>query len=108
MGNVKDVNEDELQAIISDSEKMVFIDFWADWCGPCRMVAPVVDEVSIELDSDFTFVKSNVDENPNSAAMYGVRSIPTFVVLKGQDIVFRHSGAVPKSFLIDKLSSLVN
>ena len=106
MSKVKDITDNDLESYIKESEKPLFIDFWAEWCGPCKMVGPVIDELSDEHD-DITFVKINVDENPDATAKYGVRSIPTFVVIKDSEIVFRHSGAVPKSFFNEKLKSYV-
>lgn len=107
MSKVIDINEDQLQSLLGDSEMPVFIDFWAEWCGPCKMVGPVIDELSNEFDSSMKFVKVNVDENPTLTATYGIRTIPTFIVIKNNDLVYRHSGAVPKSFLAEKISSLI-
>lgn len=107
MSKVQNITDDELGNLLSESTKPIFIDFWAEWCGPCKMVEPVIDELSIEYDEDMIFVKLNVDENPKSAAIYGVRSIPTFIVIKNNELLYRHSGAVPKSFLGEKISSIL-
>jgi thioredoxin 1 len=106
MSKAIEITESELKVLVSESEKPVFIDFWAAWCGPCKMVSPVIEELSNEF-SDVSIVKVNVDENPEAAATYGIRTIPTFILLKNNEIVFRHSGAAPKSFFAEKLSSLV-
>jgi thioredoxin 1 len=107
MSKVLDYNDIELQSLLINSDKPVFIDFWAEWCGPCRMVEPVVSELSETYESKIIFVKVNVDENPQSTAMYGIRSIPTFIVIKSNELIMRHSGAVPKSSLVEKLNKLL-
>jgi len=107
MSNAQNVTDFELRSILDNTDKPVFIDFWAEWCGPCRMVAPIVNELSVEY-TDITFVKVDIDQNKEFATMYGVRSIPTFIVIKNNDLIMRHSGATPKSFLVTKLNSLLN
>jgi len=107
MSKVREVSDEELQSLLIDSDKPIFIDFWAEWCGPCKMVGPVIDELSNDFNSSMEFVKVNVDEYPNYAAHYGVRSIPTFIVIKDNELVYRHSGAAPKSFFVEKISSLI-
>lgn len=104
MNKVVELNDVELAALILESDKPVFIDFYADWCGPCKMVSPVMEELAKEY-SRITFVKINVDENPESTTKYGIRSIPTFLIIKEDQIQYRHSGAAPKSFFAEKLSS---
>jgi len=101
-------NNDELVSLLNDSEKIVFVDFFADWCGPCKMIEPIIEELSQEFNSKITFVKVNIDENVESASTYGIRSIPTFVAIKNNNLIFRHSGASPKSFFVEKLNSIVN
>ncbi|WP_320143637.1 thioredoxin [uncultured Cohaesibacter sp.] len=78
----------------------VVVDFWAEWCGPCKMIAPILDEISKEKADGVKIVKVNVDENPNTAAQYGVRSIPTLLLFKGGEAVAMKVGAAPKTDLV--------
>ena len=80
------------------------VDFWAPWCGPCRMVAPIVDEIAKEFEGRIKVVKLNTDENPNVASQYGIRSIPTLMVFKGGQKVDTVVGAVPKTTLASTIS----
>ena len=84
--------------VIGSSEPVV-VDFWADWCGPCRSIGPALDQIADELSGKVTIAKLNVDENPESAARYGVRSIPTMILFKNGIPVSSQVGAAPKSFL---------
>ncbi len=88
---------------VLDSEVPVLVDFWAPWCGPCRMVAPVVDEIAQQYDGKVKVVKLNTDENPNVASQYGIRSIPTLMIFKGGQRVDMVVGAVPKTTLANTL-----
>ncbi|MDB9494957.1 thioredoxin [Spirulina major CS-329] len=97
------VTDKEFKAVVLDSDIPVLVDFWAPWCGPCRMVAPVVDEIAQQYDGKVKVVKLNTDENPAVASQYGIRSIPTLMIFKGGQRVDMVVGAVPKTTLASTL-----
>ena len=92
---------------VIDSEVPVLVDFWAPWCGPCRMVAPVVDEIAQQYEGQVKVVKVNTDENPQVASQYGIRSIPTLMIFKGGARVDMVVGAVPKTTLANTLEKYI-
>jgi thioredoxin 1 len=106
MGKAIVLNDANFDATIN-SDKPVLVDFWAEWCGPCKMIGPVVEELAGDYEGKAVIGKLNVDENPNVTARYGIRSIPTLLVFKGGQIVDKQVGAVPKSVLAQKLEAQV-
>ena len=88
-----------------ESEKLVIVDFWATWCGPCRMLSPILDEVEEEMADRITVVKVNVDDADEIAMRYRIMSIPTLIFFKGGQMVDRTVGAMPKNILIDKINA---
>lgn len=103
MSTAAQVTDSTFKQEVLESEIPVLVDFWAPWCGPCRMVAPVVDEISQQYDGQVKVVKVNTDENPNVASQYGIRSIPTLMIFKGGQRVDMVVGAVPKTTLANTL-----
>ena len=103
MAKPEEVTDASFQNDVLESDLPVLVDFWAPWCGPCRMVAPVVDELSTEYDGKVAFYKLNTDENPGIATTYGIRSIPTLLVFKGGDVVGQIVGFRPKKDLAKRL-----
>ncbi|HHT01468.1 MAG TPA: thioredoxin [Firmicutes bacterium] len=106
-GNVLDVNESTFQTEVLESSKPVLVDFWAPWCGPCRMVVPVVEAVADEYADQLKVVKVNVDNNQNTAAAYGVMSIPTLAVFKNGEMVQRLVGYLPKKDLTQVIDEVL-
>jgi thioredoxin 1 len=101
------VTDDQWTTEVLEADKPVLIDFWAEWCGPCRMVSPIVDQIAEEHGDDLKVLKLNVDENPNTAREYGVMSIPTLLVFKGGQPDKRIVGAKGKAALLSDLSDYV-
>lgn len=104
---VKVLNEENFEAEVMGEGKAALVDFYADWCGPCKMMAPVVEELSEEYKEKAVFGKVNVDENPSLAQKYGVMSIPTFVILKDGQVAGKAMGAIDKKELEEKLDAVL-
>lgn len=103
MSSAAPVTDSTFEEEVLKSDLPVLVDFWAPWCGPCRMVAPVVDELAIQYEGRVRVVKVNTDENPGVASQYGIRSIPTLMIFKGGQRVDMVVGAVPKTTLATTL-----
>jgi thioredoxin 1 len=103
----REVSDSTFEQEVLQAAKPVLVDFWAPWCGPCRMVAPIVEELAQEYDGKVEFVKLNTDDNPNTAVKYGIRSIPTLLVFKGGQPVGQIVGFRPKSDLKQRLDAVV-
>jgi thioredoxin 1 len=101
---VNDVNFDE---VVIKSDKPVLVDFWAEWCGPCRMIAPIIEEISHEYEGKALIVKCDVDSSPGVAAKFGIRNIPTILFFKNGQIADKQVGAVPKANFVNKLNALI-
>ncbi len=101
---ITDANFEEL---VVNSDKPVMIDFWAVWCGPCRMIAPIVEEMSGEYEGKAVIGKVDVDSNPNVAMKYGIRNIPTVLFVKNGEVADKQVGAAPKHIFTAKLDALL-
>ncbi|MFM9945700.1 MAG: thioredoxin [Bacteroidia bacterium] len=101
----KQFTDSNFDAEVLKSDKPVLVDLWAEWCGPCRMLTPIIDELHTEYEGKAVIGKLNVDENPGISETYGVRSIPTLLIFKNGELVDKQVGVVPKSTLVKKLDA---
>lgn len=101
-----ELNSNNFDNVVIKSDKLVVVDLWAEWCGPCRMVTPILEEISKEYSGKIIVGKCNVDEDPQIAARYGIRNIPTVLFFRGGTVIGSQVGAVPKSTYINKINNL--
>lgn len=104
MSKTLEITDDNFEEVIK-GEKPVLVDFWAEWCGPCKMIGPVVEEIAGDYEGKAVVGKVNVDENQAVSAKFGIRSIPTLLIFKNGEVVDKQVGAVPKGVLVQKLDA---
>ena len=102
-----EITDSNFEELVKNSDKPVLIDFWAEWCGPCKMIGPVVEELAREFEGKAIIGKVDVDSNPIIASSFGIRAIPTLLFFKNGEMVDRNVGIVPKTDLANKLNSLL-
>ena len=102
-----EITDANFEEVVLKSDKPVVVDFWAEWCGPCRMIGPVIEEMAGEYDGRAVIGKVNVDENPTVSAQFGVRNIPTVLFIKNGAVADKSVGAVPKAQLASKLDAIL-
>lgn len=103
-----EVNDSNFEEVVLNADKLVVVDFWAEWCGPCRMVGPIVGELANDYDGQITVTKLDVDSNPGTSAKFGIRNIPTILFFKDGKVVDKQVGAVPKNVLASKVDALLS
>jgi thioredoxin 1 len=107
MSEEMNVTEENFDGVIQESDVPVLVDFWAEWCGPCKLLAPILDELDAEYSGKIKIAKVNVDQQANLAARYGIRSIPTIIIFKGGEVAEQMVGMQAKEALKAKLDSLL-
>jgi len=105
---VKEVGDGTFKAEVLDSDKPVLVDFWAPWCGPCRMVHPIVEDLASEMSDQVKFTRLNVDDNQGTAAQYGIMAIPSLLIFKDGRVAQQHVGALPKPQLKSLLEKVIS
>jgi thioredoxin 1 len=106
-GTIAHLNDENFATEVEQGSGLTIVDFWAEWCGPCRMIAPALDEISGAMGDKVKIVKLNVDESPKTASKYGVMSIPTLMIFKGGEMASRQVGAAPKAKLQQWITAAV-
>ena len=107
MADILQISDDSFDGDVLKAEVPVLIDFWAPWCGPCRAIAPIVEELATEYEGKLKIVKMNVDDNPRTPSQYGVRGIPNLILFKGGEVKEQIVGAVPKAQLVKAIDNVV-
>ncbi len=107
MAEIRDLTDAQFDQEVLQSETPTIIDFWAEWCAPCRAISPIVKDLAEQYDGKVNVVKMNIDENPQTPGKYGVRAIPTVLAFKGGQVVEQITGARPKSAFVDMAQKLV-
>ena len=102
-----EATDGNFEELVIKADKPVIVDFWAEWCGPCRMVGPIVEEVGVEFEGKAIVAKVDVDSNPGITAKYGIRNIPTMLFFKNGEVADKQVGAVPKNTIVSKLEALL-
>lgn len=100
-----EITDNNFASEVLKSDKPVLVDFWAAWCGPCRMIAPIVEELAVEYDGKYKIGKMDIDNNPQTATQFGIRSIPTLLIFKNGKVVDTLIGSVPKAQFVQKLNA---
>ncbi len=101
------VTDAEFEEVVLKSDVPVVVDFWAEWCGPCKMIGPIVEELGVEYEGKAKMVKVDVDSNPNTAMKYGIRNIPTLLFFKNGEVADKQVGVVAKAAIADKVNKLL-
>lgn len=101
------VSDDTFEADVLKSSEPVVVDFWAEWCGPCKQIAPALEEIAKEMDGKVKIKKMNIDENPDMPMKFGVRAIPTLLLFKDGEVAAAQTGSVPKSKIVDWINGAI-
>ena len=103
-----EVTDANFQEVVAGSDKPAIVDFWAEWCGPCRMLTPIIKDLSVEYEGRVVVGKVDVDSNPGVSSQFGIRNIPTILFFKNGQVVDKQVGVVPKGVLVQKIESILN